>query len=85
MKIFGSFPGILGNQQSNYINVIKHILEKSLDDFENQAIRYEAVKSFTAFIIFNKNDENVKADFVVNFFLQFCLSSAIQFSHLPRV
>lgn len=50
LEIFSSFPGIFGNKQTHYSNVIKEILEVLLDNSEYQAIRYAAMKSFTAYV-----------------------------------
>jgi hypothetical protein len=72
LETFGCMPGIFGNQQSQYLNDIKRVLQKCLADWTNYPVRYQAVKVLSAFIIFNKDDENVKCHFLVNFFLSFC-------------
>jgi hypothetical protein len=72
LETFGCMPGIFGNQQSQYLNGIKRVLQKCLADCTNYPVRYQAVKSLTAFIILNKDEGNVKCHFLVNFFLSFC-------------
>jgi hypothetical protein len=71
LETFGCMPGIFGNQQSQYLNDIKRVLQKCLADWTNYPVRYQAVKVLSAFIIFNKDDENVKCHFLVNFFYHF--------------
>jgi hypothetical protein len=83
LQMFGSFPGIFGNQQSRYLNVIKQILEHSMADWSNHLIRYQAVKSFSAFILQNRNDVDVQQHFQVNFFCLFVYVQTLNFPIFP--
>jgi len=53
LNIFTNFPGIFGNQEQHYLQVIHQLLMRSLQD-SNKSISYLAVKAVTAFI---KNHE----------------------------
>jgi len=53
LNIFTNFPGIFGNQETHYLQVIHQLLMRSLSD-TNKSISYLAVKAVTAFI---KNHE----------------------------
>ncbi|XP_071084426.1 importin-5-like [Haliotis cracherodii] len=55
LHIFTVVPGVFGNQQAHYIEVIKQMLGQSLLDREHAQVRFEAVKATTAFL--NANDK----------------------------
>jgi hypothetical protein len=77
LETFGNMPGIFGNLQSQYLNGIKRVLQQCLADITNYPVRYQAVKSLSDFIIFNKDDDNVTCHFLVNclvFLYLFCHS-----------
>lgn len=53
LNIFTSFPGIFGNQEQHYLQVIHQLLSRSLSD-SDKTISFLAVKAITSFI---KNHE----------------------------
>jgi len=55
LNIFTSFPGIFGNQEQHYLQVIHQLLMASLSD-TNKSISYLAVKAITSFIRNNEKD-----------------------------
>ncbi|RNA44474.1 Importin-5, partial [Brachionus plicatilis] len=57
LNIFTSFPGIFGNQEQHYMQVIHKLLFESLSD-PNRAISHLAVKAITSFL---KNHETEQA------------------------
>ena len=58
LNIFTSFPGIFGNQETHYMQVIHQLLARSLAD-NNKTISYLAVKAITAFIKNHEKDMNI--------------------------
>ncbi|KAG1681655.1 Importin-5 [Nymphon striatum] len=60
LSMFTSVPGIFGNQQNNYLEVIKQMLLLNLQDQSNGRIRFAAVKAICAFLIANEEDTSLK-------------------------
>lgn len=58
LNIFTSFPGIFGNQETHYLQVIHQLLATSLAD-ENKSISFLAVKAITSFIKNHEKDIQV--------------------------
>ncbi|KAK6963036.1 Importin-5 [Biomphalaria glabrata] len=56
LHILSSVPGIFGNQQNQYIEVIKQMLGAALMDRSHPAICFEAVKAVTAFLVNNDKE-----------------------------
>ena len=65
LKIFGSVPGISGNQQSQYINVIKQMFQQCMSGKENYPIRFQAVKSLSSFILLHDDNVGLQKNFQV--------------------
>jgi hypothetical protein len=66
LQMFGSVPGIFGNQQSQYLNVIKQMLQQCMADWSNYPVRYQAVKSLSSFILLHDDDVAIQKHFQVN-------------------
>ncbi len=64
LQMFGSVPGIFGNQQSQYLSVIKQMLQQCMADY-NYPVRYQAVKSLSSFILLHDDDEAIQKHFQV--------------------
>lgn len=58
LNIFTSFPGIFGNQETHYMQVIHQLLARSLAD-GSKTISYLAVKAITAFIKNHEKEMNI--------------------------
>lgn len=52
-------PGIFGNQQSHYIDVIKQMLSQCLHDRDNPQVWFEAIKATTAFLVVNDKNHHL--------------------------
>ncbi|XP_050432076.1 importin-5 [Adelges cooleyi] len=62
LRMFTSVPGIFGNQQSNYLVVIKQMLHQSLN-VPNQNVQVQAVKAVCAFILHHEKVIEVQKHF----------------------
>uniref|UniRef100_S4RV35 Karyopherin (importin) beta 3 n=1 Tax=Petromyzon marinus TaxID=7757 RepID=S4RV35_PETMA len=51
LHIFWNFPGIFGNQQQHYIDVIKQMLVQCIQDQENPKVRIQAAKATASFVL----------------------------------
>lgn len=58
LNIFTSFPGIFGNQETHYMQVIHQLLARSLADTD-KTISFLAVKAITAFIKNHEKEMNI--------------------------
>lgn len=56
LQIFTSVPGIFGNQQSRYLDMIRQMLVQSLADTTNQSVRFAAVKAVAAFLLVHEKE-----------------------------
>lgn len=62
LNIFTSFPGIFGNQEQHYLQVIHQLLMQSLSD-TNNTISFLAVKAITSFIKNHEKEVNIIMSF----------------------
>uniref|UniRef100_UPI00358F79B9 importin-5 isoform X2 n=1 Tax=Myxine glutinosa TaxID=7769 RepID=UPI00358F79B9 len=51
LHVFWNFPGIFGNQQQHYLDVIKQMLAQCIQDQENPKVRILAAKALSAFVL----------------------------------
>ncbi|CAL1261451.1 unnamed protein product [Larinioides sclopetarius] len=63
LLMFASIPGVFGNQQSRYIDVIRQMLSQSLTDQQSQQVRYVAVKATSNFLLANEKEVHVLKQF----------------------
>jgi hypothetical protein len=63
LRIFSSVPGIFGNQQNNYLTVIKDMLMKYLDPSSNKEVRFQAVRAVVAFILLHDKEVEIQKSF----------------------
>ncbi|KAJ3584175.1 hypothetical protein NHX12_014671 [Muraenolepis orangiensis] len=56
LHIFWNFPGIFGNQQQHYMEVIKRMLVQCMQDQENPQIRTLAARAAASFILSNEGN-----------------------------
>ncbi|CAL7948610.1 unnamed protein product [Xylocopa violacea] len=63
LQMFTSVPGVFGNQQANYLDLIKQMLQQSVMDSTNYEVRFQAVRAIGAFIILHDKEENIQKHF----------------------
>ncbi|CRK99390.1 CLUMA_CG012554, isoform A [Clunio marinus] len=63
LRIFASVPGIFGNQQNNYLQIIKEMLLKYLDPSSNRDVRFQAVRAVVAFILLHDKEVEIQKYF----------------------
>ncbi|XP_039601355.1 importin-5 [Polypterus senegalus] len=56
LHIFWNFPGIFGNQQQHYLEVIKRMLAQCMQDQENPQIRTLAARAAASFVLSHENN-----------------------------
>uniref|UniRef100_A0A8C1ZXM4 Karyopherin (importin) beta 3 n=1 Tax=Cyprinus carpio TaxID=7962 RepID=A0A8C1ZXM4_CYPCA len=56
LHIFWNFPGIFGNQQQHYLEVIKRMLVQCMQDQENPQIRTLAARAAASFVLSNESN-----------------------------
>uniref|UniRef100_A0A8D2Q919 Importin 5 n=1 Tax=Varanus komodoensis TaxID=61221 RepID=A0A8D2Q919_VARKO len=56
LHIFWNFPGIFGNQQQHYLEVIKRMLVQCMQDQENPMIRTLSARAAAAFVLANEQN-----------------------------
>lgn len=56
LHIFWNFPGIFGNQQQHYMEVIKRMLVQCMQDQENPHIRTLAARAAASFVLSNESN-----------------------------
>ncbi|XP_068446299.1 importin-5 [Clinocottus analis] len=56
LHIFWNFPGIFGNQQQHYMEVIKRMLVQCMQDQANPQIRTLAARAAAAFVLSNESN-----------------------------
>ncbi|KAK6633230.1 hypothetical protein RUM44_003831 [Polyplax serrata] len=59
LRMFTSVPSIFGNQESNYLEVIKHMLEQSLLPTQTYEVRFQAVRAVSAFVSFHEKETQI--------------------------
>lgn len=57
--MFTSVPGVFGNQQNNYLDLIKQMLLQSLAPTEAYEVRFQAVRAVGAFILINDKETQI--------------------------
>ncbi|XP_011304534.1 importin-5 [Fopius arisanus] len=63
LRIFTSVPGVFGNQQANYLNLIKQMLQQSVLDAANYDVQFQGVRAIGAFIILHEKETNIQKHF----------------------
>lgn len=63
LQIFAAVSEIFGNQQAQYVDVIKQMLAKSLAPECTAAIRFQAVRATCAFVLDNEKDVHLQKSF----------------------
>ncbi|KAI0224095.1 Importin-5 [Lamellibrachia satsuma] len=63
LLILSIVPGIFGNQQNHYLDVIKQMLNRCLADQANPKVRFMAVKATVAIVLGNEKDSNLLHSF----------------------
>ncbi|XP_033332142.1 karyopherin beta 3 [Megalopta genalis] len=63
LRMFISVPGVFGNQQANYLDLIKQMLQQSVMDSTNYEVRFQAVRAIGAFIILHDKEVNIQKHF----------------------
>ncbi|XP_052214366.1 importin-5-like isoform X7 [Dreissena polymorpha] len=63
LHIFSVVPGIFGDQQTHYLDVIRQMLHQSLAFQDSPAVCFEAVRATTAFLINNEGDSQIVSHF----------------------
>ncbi|XP_034489294.1 importin-5 [Drosophila innubila] len=57
LRIFTSVPSIFGNQETQYMDLIKQMLAKSMDNMGDADVRVQAVRAIGAFILFHDKEK----------------------------
>ncbi|XP_071439915.1 importin-5 [Hetaerina americana] len=63
LRMFTSAPGVFGNQQANYLDLIKQMLQQSLIDQANYEVRFQAVRATAAFILLHEKETTIQRHF----------------------
>ncbi|EFN77942.1 Importin-5 [Harpegnathos saltator] len=63
LRMFTSVPGVFGNQQTNYLDLIKQMLQQAVVDITNYEVRFQAVRAIGAFIILHDKEDNIHKHF----------------------
>ncbi|ALC46856.1 Karybeta3 [Drosophila busckii] len=58
LRIFSSVPSIFGNQETQYIDLIKQMLSKSMENGDGE-VRLQAVRAIGAFILYHDKEKEV--------------------------
>uniref|UniRef100_A0A8C3TI54 TOG domain-containing protein n=1 Tax=Chelydra serpentina TaxID=8475 RepID=A0A8C3TI54_CHESE len=56
LHIFWNFPGIFGNQQQHYLEVIKRMLVQCMQDQEHPTVRMLSARAAAAFVLANEHN-----------------------------
>ena len=56
---FSIVPGVYGNEQAKYLDIVKQMLTHSLQDKDHPQVWFEAVKATTAFLTTNCEDHAI--------------------------
>lgn len=56
LRIFAAVPGVFGNQQTNYLDLIKQMLQQSLITQESYDVRFQAVRAVGSFILLHDKE-----------------------------
>uniref|UniRef100_A0A6M2DRC2 Putative karyopherin importin beta 3 n=1 Tax=Xenopsylla cheopis TaxID=163159 RepID=A0A6M2DRC2_XENCH len=63
LRMFTSVPGVFGNEQSRYLDLIKQMLQQSLMPESGYDVRFQAVRAVGAFIILHDKDSVIHKHF----------------------
>lgn len=63
LRIFTAVPGIFGNQQTNYLDLIKQMLQQSLAAQDCYEVRFQAVRAVGAFILLHDKETPILKHF----------------------
>lgn len=63
LRIFTAVPGIFGNQQTNYLDLIKQMLQQSLAAQDSYEVRFQAVRAVGAFILLHDKETPILKHF----------------------
>ncbi|CAG9771200.1 unnamed protein product [Ceutorhynchus assimilis] len=63
LTMFTSIPTVFGNQQNNYLDLIKQMLLQSLQNAESYEVRFQAVRAVGAFISSNDKETQILKHF----------------------
>lgn len=63
LRMFTNVPGVFGNQQNEYLGVIKQMLQQSLMDAASPKVRAQAVRAVCSFIIAHEKETAVQKHF----------------------
>ena len=63
LRIFAAVPGVFGNQETQYLNLIKQMLQQSLEPTATKEIQFQAVRGVGAFILLHEKDSNIMKHF----------------------
>lgn len=58
LRILASVPAIFGNQEAQYLDLIKQMLAKSLEPTADQEVRFQGVRAIGAFILFHDKEKD---------------------------
>ena len=61
--MFTSVPGVFGSQQNNYLDLIKQMLNASLQQTQAYEVRFQAVRAVGAFILINDKETQILKHF----------------------
>ncbi|XP_058802795.1 importin-5 [Phymastichus coffea] len=61
--MFTCVPGVFGNQQANYLDLIKQMLQLSVNDTSNYEVQFQAVRAVGAFIMLHEKESNIQKHF----------------------
>ncbi|GAB6024224.1 hypothetical protein CHUAL_008922 [Chamberlinius hualienensis] len=63
LQMFGAVPGIFGNQQPMYLDVIKQMLQRSLQESNDVKVRFAAMKAMTSFLLVHDKEPAIQTRF----------------------
>nr|CAD7590239.1 unnamed protein product [Timema genevievae] len=63
LRMFTSVPGVFGNQQANYLDIIKQMIQKALVDTTSYEVRFQAVRAVSAFILLHEKEIPIQKHF----------------------
>lgn len=63
LQMFTSVPGVFGNEQNNYLDLIKQMMLQSLQPTEPFEVRFQAVRAVGAFILVNDKETQILKHF----------------------
>ncbi|XP_011500552.1 PREDICTED: importin-5 isoform X2 [Ceratosolen solmsi marchali] len=61
--MFTCVPGVFGNQQANYLDLIKQMLQLSVNDSSNYEVQFQSVRAIGAFIMLHDKEANIQKHF----------------------